>query len=325
MSGRLHSEPRVAPESPGDTETAKYLREYAVFSPFLAPVQMNIFVALRDKGRFLACLLFSCLALSACSTKSIYGVPESGELLQRIVSERNPPLLVRIWGQTPSDYRRETSGDPSAEAYGKLRDFMLFSGHFGGMLLMAVPSVLGYYGTYSSVERDNVAMKECLEQLDKRGQDVPELIHKVFLNEPTNSFLERELHSSFLKIGLLQPDTQVSVTDKEWRRTDFVDAQKDTYSHTLLVGDVRQKLEFGLSLTDRRCGLKLSFELDLNAIEVMATTERPLATEETIGVSNFLEAKDFQEFGANPVLLRAWVSTTVQTLAERIARLYVPK
>jgi hypothetical protein len=73
---------------------------------------MNIFVALRDKGRFLACLLFSCLSLSACSTAPFYGAPESGESLQRLVSERKPPLLVRVWGQTPSDYRRETTGVP---------------------------------------------------------------------------------------------------------------------------------------------------------------------------------------------------------------------
>ena len=318
---------RELPRKVGAIQRQLYLRSVCCLFLFLAPVRMNIFVALRDKGRLLACLLFSCLALSACSTNSIYGVPESGELLHRIVSERKPPLLLRVWSQTPSAYRRETAGDPGAEGSRTLGDFISFGafGGVGGLLFMAVPSVLGYYGTYSSVERDNAAMKECLEQLDKRGQDVPELIHKVFLNEPTSSFLERELHSSFLKIGLLQPDTQVSVTDKEWRRTDFVDAQKDTHSHTLLVGDVRQKLEFGLSLPDRRCGLKLSFELDLNAIEVMATTERPLATEETIGVSNFLEAKDFQEFGANHVLLRAWVSAPVQALAERIARLYVPK
>ncbi len=193
------------------------------------------------------------------------------------------------------------------------------------MLIYAVPSVIGYYATHASVEHDNTAMKECLQQLDQNRQDVPELIHKIVVNEPTTSLLERELHNSFAKMGLPQPDTRVEVTEKEWRRTDFVDAQKDTRSKTLLVGDVRQKLELGLSLPDRRCGLTLSFELDLSAIEVMETTERPLATEWLIGISNFLDSKDFQELGANPLLLRAWVSAPVQALAERIARLYMPR
>jgi hypothetical protein len=57
----------------------------------------------------------------------------------------------------------------------------------------------------------------------------------------------------------------------------------------------------------------------------METTERPLATEWLIGISNFLDSKDFQELGANPLLLRAWVSAPVQALAERIARLYMPR
>ena len=158
-----------------------------------------------------------------------------------------------------------------------------------------------------------------------KGQYVPELVHKIFLSEPTSSILERELHNSFVKMGLPHPDTQVGVTDKEWRRTDFVDAQKESRSKTLLVGDVRQKFEWGMSLPDRRCGLELSFELDLSVIEVMETTERPLATEWMISISNFLESKDFQEFGANPLLLRAWVSAPVQALAERIARLYASR
>ncbi len=190
---------------------------------------------------------------------------------------------------------------------------------------MAVPSVIGYYATHASVERDNTAMKECLQQLDENRQDVPELVHRIFLSEPTTSVLERELHNSFVKMGLPKPDTQVGVTDKEWRRTDFVDAQKESRSRTLLVADVRQKLEWGMSVPDRRCGLALSFELDLSAIEVMETTERPLATEWMISISNFLESKDFQEFAANPQRLRAWVSAPVQALAERIARLYASR
>ena len=191
--------------------------------------------------------------------------------------------------------------------------------------IVTVARVIDYYETHASVERDNTAMKECLQQLDEKGQYVPELVHKIFLSEPTSSILERELHSSFVKMGLPQPDTQVSVTDKEWRRTDFVDAQKESRSKTLLVADVRQILAWGMSLPDRRCGLALSFELDLSVIEVMETTERPLATEWMISISNFLELKDFQEFGANPLLLRAWVSAPVQALAERIARLYASR
>jgi hypothetical protein len=80
-----------------------------------------------------------------------------------------------------------------------------------------------------------------------------------------------------------------------------------------------------MSLPDRRCGLALSFELDLSAIEVMETTERPLATEWMIRISNFLESKDFQEVAANPHRLRAWVSAPVQALAERIARPYASR
>ena len=80
-----------------------------------------------------------------------------------------------------------------------------------------------------------------------------------------------------------------------------------------------------MSLPDRRCGLALSFELDLSAIEVMETTERPLATEWMISISNFLESKDFHEFAGIPQRLRAWVSASVQALAERIAALYGSK
>jgi hypothetical protein len=190
---------------------------------------------------------------------------------------------------------------------------------------LVVSGVIDYYETHAAVERDNTAMKECLQQLDENRQDVPELVHKILLGEPTSPILERELHNSFVKMGLPQPDIQVGVTDKEWRRTDFVDAQKESRSKTLLVGDVRQKLEWGMSLPDRRCGVGLSFELDLSVIEVMETTERPLATEWMISISNFLDSKDFQEFAANPLLLRAWVSAPVQALAERIARLYAPR
>ena len=210
---------------------------------------MNIFVALRDKGRFLACLLFSCLSLSACSTTPFYGAPESGKLLQRIVSERKPPLLVRVWSQTPSNYRKETAGDPGREASRTGEEIMEHSRFSAGLrepgavLIWVVPSLLGYYGTLvAAVERDNIAMKECLQQLDENRQDVPELVHRIFLSEPTTSILERELHNSLVKMGLPQPDTQVGVTEKEWRRTDFVDAQKESRSKALLVADVRQKL-----------------------------------------------------------------------------------
>ncbi len=292
---------------------------------------MNVLVSLRDKGCLLAYLLLSCLSLSACSSTPFYGALESGKLLQRIVSERKPPLLVRVWSQTPYDYRKETAGDPGREGSRAAEEIMESSrsaAGFGGVrvvLIMAVPSVIGYYATHASVERDNTAMKECLQQLDENRQDVPELVHRIFLSEPTTSVLERELHNSFVKMGLPKPDTQVGVTDKEWRRTDFVDAQKESRSRTLLVADVRQKLEWGMSVPDRRCGLALSFELDLSAIEVMETTERPLATEWMISISNFLESKDFQEFAANPQRLRAWVSAPVQALAERIARLYASR
>jgi len=303
---------------------------------------MNIFVALRDKGRFLACLLVSCLSLSACSTAPFYGAPESGETLQRIVAERKPPLLVRVWSQTPSDYRREPAGIPDRKdpwtrekttaEWTREIIFGIASSEtyiapifFVPAMIVTVASLIDYYETHATVERDNTAMKECLQQLDENRQDVPELVHKIILSEPTSSILERELHNSFVKMGLPQPDTQVGVTDKEWRRTDFVDAQKESRSKTLLVSDVRQKLEWGMSLPDRRCGVGLSFELDLSVIEVMETTERPLATEWMISISNFLDSKDFQEFGANPLLLRAWVSAPVQALAERIARLYASK
>lgn len=293
---------------------------------------MNVFVSLRDRGGFLACLLLSSLSLSACSTTPFYGVPESGESLQRIVTERKPPLLVRVWSQTPSDYRRESAGDPAREGF-RTAEKIMESGSFaygfsaGGfaMLIMAVPSVIGYYETHATVERDNTAMKECLKQLDENRQGFPELVRNIFLSEATTSVIERELHNSFVKMGLPQPDTQVGVTDKEWRRTDFVDAQKESRSKTLLVADVRQKLAWGMSLPDRRCGLALSFELDLSAIEVMETTERPLATEWMISISNFLESKDFQQFAANPQGLRVWVSAPVQALADRIARLYAPR
>lgn len=315
---------------------------YAGYFLFLAPVQMNVLAALRHKGRFLACLLFPCLSLSACSATPFYGAPESGKSLQRIVSERKPPLLVRVWSQTPFDYRRETTGVPSPiDSWTRnkttaewVREFIVQSGGhpspiapimFVPALIVTVAGVIDYYATHASVEHDNIAMKECLQQLDQNRQDVSELVHTIFLSEPTTSVLERELHNSFAKMGLPQPDTQVEVTEKEWRRTDFVDAQKESRSKALLVADVRQKLEWGMSLPDRRCGLTLSFELDLSAIEVMETTERPLATEWMISISNFLESKDFQEFAGNPQRLRAWVSASVQALAERIAALYGSK
>lgn len=301
---------------------------------------MFSFLCVIEEASWHVCC-FSCLSPSACSTTPFYGAPESGESLQRIVTERKPPLLVRVWSQTPSDSRRETTGVPGPRAPWTpkttaewTREFIITSSTapspispimFVPALIVAVAGVIDYYETHATVERDNTAMKECLKQLDENRQEVPELVHKIFLSEATTSVIERELHNSFVKMGLPHPDTQVGVTEKEWRRTDFVDAQKDSRSKTLLVADVRQKLEWGMSLPDRRCGLVFSFELDLSAIEVMETTDRALATEWMISISNFLESKDFQEFAANPQRLRAWVSAPVQALAERIARLYASR
>jgi hypothetical protein len=280
-------------------------------------------------GRFLLCLLLSIVTLSACSTKSIYGVPESEELLQRFVADQRPPILLRVWSRTPTVDRREIAGDPGAEATRTFGDFISFGafGGYGGLLFMAAPSVLGYYGTYFSVERDNASMKECIGRLDTQGQDIPELVRTAFRNEPISSVFERELHSSFIKNGLRQPTTLISVADvfvtqEDMRRTEFVEAQKHSPNATLLVGDVFQKLEWGLYIPERRCGLRLSFKLDLNAVEIKPTTERPLVTTRTIEVSKFLESKDFQNVSENPQLLRAWVSDSVNELTEKIAKLY---
>ena len=128
---------------------------------------MNVFVSLRDRGGFLACLLLSSLSLSACSTTPFYGVPESGESLQRIVTERKPPLLVRVWSQTPSDYRRETTGVPGPRAPWTpkttaewTREIILEGGGlpvireimFVPHTIVTVARVIDYYETHASVE-----------------------------------------------------------------------------------------------------------------------------------------------------------------------------
>lgn len=271
---------------------------------------------------------FFCFIFTGCSTgmyrSDIYGAPESLELMKKVAAERKPSLLLRIDTAQPTILSQALS---ASDIGGRGRQIantaIVDSTSFGPWaLLVTIPLAFGVGGLIEGADKE--AIEECKVQWGADGNSMAEWAREAFGREALNDILEGELRRRMAGRGLEQLVAPIDVAKNDWTRAELAGATQSDSEGTLIVGHVSQRLDWGLHLPDRKCGIRLTLEVPLYAIQLTSTSDHPLAMTNVAVVHEVMDSKARHTLMTNQDLTRDWVKGAIQELAAKIVDVYAP-
>jgi hypothetical protein len=292
------------------------------------------FVGSRSKsGEFITLLKlglagFICIFFAACSTgmyrSDPYGAPESLELMKKVASERKPPLLLRIDSARPTILSQALSASDVGGRDRQIANAAIINSSSGGpwAVLVTIPIAFAVGGLIEGA--DIAAIEECKAQWGTDGNMMAEWARAAFGREPLNEVLEGELRRRLADRGLEQLVVPIEVNLNEWTHSEFAGATQSNTEGTLIVGHVSQRLDWGLHLPERKCGIRLTLEVPLYAIELTPTSDHPLAMTSVVVSHEVMDPKARHNLLTDQDLTRDWVRSTIREMAAKIVEIYVP-
>lgn len=275
---------------------------------------------------------FISLVLAGCSTDThrsdLHSIPRSPELMKKIAIERKPPLLLRIntaqpaiIGQALSASAIEGKGSGIAE-----RIISNVAGVGGPYSLFFFPVVvpIAYSLGWSIEETDKAAIEECKAHWGTDGNSMTEWARAAFGQEPLNEVLEGELRRRLADLGLEQLLAPIEVNLNDWTNSELTEAVQSSAERTVIVGHVSQRFDWGFHLPERKCGIRLSLEVPLCAIELTPTSDHWLAINEIVVAPEVMDQKARNNLFTDQNLARDWVRGAIQELAAKIVEVYAP-
>jgi hypothetical protein len=279
------------------------------------------------------CLVgFISLVLAGCSTDThrsdLHSIPRSPELMKKIAIERKPPLLLRINTAQPAIIGQALSasaieGEGSGIANKIIKDSIVIAGPYSlAFMPIVIPIAAALGATIESA--DKVAIEECKAQWGTDGNSMADWVREVFGREPLNEVLEVELRHRLSDRGLEQLLAPIEVNRNEWTGSELTEAVHSRSERTLIVGHVSQRFDWGLHLPERKCGIRLSLEVPLWAVELTPTSGHWLAINEIVVAHEAMDPKSRQNLLDDKDFARDWVRSTISELAAKIVEVYAP-
>jgi hypothetical protein len=275
---------------------------------------------------------FISIVLAGCSTDThrsdLHSIPRSPALMKKIATEHKPPLLLRINTAQPSIIGQALSasaieGKGSGIAENIIWDFVGVGGAYSlAFLPIVMPIAFAVGGTIEGA--DKVAIEECKAQWGTDGNSMAEWAREAFGREPLNEVLEGELRRRLADRGLEQLLVPIEVNRNEWTDSELTEAIHSRTERTLIVGHISQRFDWGLHLPERKCGIRLTFEVPLCAIELTPTGDHWLAINEIVVAYEAMDPKSRQNLLTDQDLARDWVRGAIRELAAKIVEVYAP-
>jgi hypothetical protein len=308
-------------------EKAQALSETKLVGNLLCP-----FASVR-KGMLLVIL---CLALASCSSGPVQTAEEISQeslaAIKRFVTQRNPRLVLRLTTAQPVVLRQGDLFVPSTfmsrETEGNL---YLYSFAFQGGVIIALPvAAIGVaitrFAEAFSDSTSRSSIEHCKTAWQAFGKDGSDWANETFSGEPIAHVFEGELSRHFATLGRAHLVGPVTV-EHAWTYPDFaaIEASFKETEPFLVLADVSHKLDWGLLMPGQSCGLQLTYEVQLYAVDMRPLSDHPSLATKIIVATRVSDPKTVQALLNDATLARQWVKDSLGAVAKKIADTYTAK
>jgi hypothetical protein len=280
-------------------------------------------------------LALVCIVLAACSSGSVlHGDEVALESLQRIrkiASDQKPRMLLRVTNAQPIVNRQGDIFLPemylSNDTARALTSPEILAFPGGGGILIWPTMVLGVAlvkgaETFSDSSQ-KTAIERCNSQWKELGDNDAEWADKAFGQASLNKILEDDLRLRFSKWGLDNLIAPIAL-DHPWTHEDIA-AVEETFRGSesfLIIGDVRQKFDWGLLSPELSCGIRLTYETTLYGMDLTPASDHPFSIASMVVSVGATDPKLLKALITDPDLARKWVGSAASELAAKITDLY---
>jgi hypothetical protein len=280
-------------------------------------------------------LALVCIVLAACSSGPVlHGDEVALESLQRIrkiASDQKPRMLLRVTNVQPIVNRQGDIFLPemylSNDTARALTSPEILAFPGGGGILVWPTMVLGVAlvkgaETFSDSSQ-KTAIERCNSQWNELGNIGAEWADRVFGQASLNKILEDDLRLRFSKWGLDNLIAPIAL-DHPWTHEDIA-AVEGTFRASesfLIIGDVRQKFDWGLLSPELSCGIRLTYEITLYGMDLTPASDHPFSIASMLVSVGATDPKLLKALIADPDLARNWVGSAASELAAKITDLY---
>lgn len=277
-----------------------------------------------------------CLVLAGCSSGSVQTAEEvsQGSLvtIKRFVALQNPRLIVRLTNAQPVVARQ---GDLFVPATFMLREteknLYLYSFGFREGVIIALPIAAIAVGITRLAEATNdagfrSAIEQCNSSWQTYGKDGADWANETFNGEAIPHVFEGELGRHFAALGRAHLVGPVTV-EHAWTYEDFaaLEANLKETEPFLLLADVSHKLDWGLLMPGQACGLQLTYQIQLYALDMRPSSDHPLLATKIIIATRLSDPKAVQALLNDVTLARQWVTDSLGAVAQKLADTYAAK
>jgi hypothetical protein len=284
-------------------------------------------------------LIFLALALTlnGCSVSQFKtdnsASAETLRLIKHIAVEHKPPLMLRVTTDQPSVTRQGDILIPAMHfSRETARDVAKYSsGGYAPGLIITLPIVGAGIGVLLASEAvsdssDQSAIERCNNQWSTYGKDGSQWAEIAFGLEPITQALTNELRHQFAQENLQHLVTPITIASG-WTYPDLTAIENSLAPSepTVILGDVRQKFDWGLFLPARTCGIRLTYDIHLYVIDANPAALYPALSTNMVVTTEVAEPNEIQMLLNDQNATQEWVKKTVSRLAEKIADVYIPK
>jgi hypothetical protein len=281
-------------------------------------------------------LVVFCLALAGCSSGPVHTADEVSKeslvAIKRFVALQNPRLILRLASAQPVVARQ---GDLFVPAMFMLRetekDLYLYSFGFREGVIIALPIAAIAVGITRLAEATNDAsFRSAIEQCNARwqafGKDGTDWANETFSGEALPHVFEGELSRHFTALGRAHLVGPLTV-EHAWTYEDFA-ALEANFKETepfLLLAEISHKLDWGLLMPGQACGLQLTYQVQLYAVDMRPSSDHSLLSTKIIIATRVSDPKAVQALLNDLTLARQWVKDSLGAVAQKIADTYAAK
>lgn len=276
--------------------------------------------------KVIVCLTVALWLLGCTTTR--YGYVVSPKLVRQLVSERVPPMFIRLATATPDTIRQgEAPVDASNRGMRAAKDAFFAPGPGGSELKLfydlIVPPIAYVVGTMGAIA-ENASIEACNSELHIDEREVINTLQEPFATESLDRVLGDQLSLAFGQLGLGNKLQPIIVSRKELTKDDLNRSANLPANTTVLLVNVYPRIEWGFYYPEKQCGFKLVFDTTLLVIELTSTGDRPLATMDIRVANEITEPKARLRLMTDPDSRKKWIADTAHDFAVKIAEIYVP-
>jgi len=277
-----------------------------------------------------ALILALCAAMSSCASVAIQSSEaisrESLKAIKQFSAESQPRVILRVTSEQPVVAKQGELFVPTILVTRETEmDAYYYSFGFREGVIIALPvAVIGVamarIAEASIDARAQSAINQCSAKWLEFSKDGSVWANETFSRLPITQVLEDELRLIFAANGRGHLVAPVTV-DKAWSYPDLanLEAGSKESEPALLVGDISPRFDWGLLMPGQDCGMQLTFEVQLYAMDMRPMSNHPLSAAKMVVAVRVSDPRVIRVLMDDPDLSREWFKRCISALATSIA------